>query len=132
MTRRERGFSLLEILVAFVILALAMGVIMRLFSGALGNIGRAEHHAHAVAVAASVLAGLGVETPLAEGELSGDDGQGYRWQARISRYAEASAALDAAAMPTLLYQVDLTVRWGETDDREPGLQLTTLRAAPKS
>jgi len=131
MARRERGFSLLEILVAFVILALAMGVIMRIFSGALNNIGTVDHHAHAVLVAESVLDSLGVETPLTEGELAGEDGQGYRWHALVSRYVDANAVLDDLSNPLILYQIALDVNWGAEGTNAPGLHLTTLRAAPK-
>lgn len=129
--RRERGFSLLEILVAFVILALALGVIMRIFSGALNNIGSADHHAHAILVADSVLDSLGVEAALSEGEQSGEDGQGYRWHALVSRYVDAGAVLDDQSNPVILYQIALEVNWGDEGSNAPGLHLTTLRAVPK-
>jgi general secretion pathway protein I len=131
MSRRELGFSLLEILVAFVILALAMGVIMRIFSGALNNIGTADHHAHAALVAESVLDSLGVETPLTEGEQSGDDGQGYRWHALISRYVDQGAVLEDQSNPVVLYQIALDVNWGAEGTNVTGLHLTTLRTAVK-
>lgn len=130
MRRRESGFSLLEVLVAFVILSLSLGVIMRLFSDSLRNIGSAERGTHAVAVAESALASMGVETPLSEGEAGGEDAQGYRWRAQISRYADDAAILENQTAPAL-YQIDLTVTRGEATDVRPLLTLTTLRTAPR-
>jgi general secretion pathway protein I len=131
MMRREQGFSLLEILVAFIIMALALGIIMRIFSGALNNIGTADHHAHAALVAKSVLDSLGIETPLAEGELSGDDGQGYSWHALVSRYVDPNVVLDDQSNPVVLYQIVLDVSWNPEGTNTPDLHLTTLRVAPK-
>ena len=51
----HRGFSLLEVLVAFVILALVATAIFRLIGGALGNAGVAEDVSRAVLVAQSRL-----------------------------------------------------------------------------
>lgn len=67
---RLRRFFLLEILVAFVIMALALGVLMRVFSGALNSTAVAEHYAEALLVAESKLAAIGVETPLSDAETS--------------------------------------------------------------
>lgn len=123
-TSRQRGFSLLEVLVAFVILSLSLGVMMRLFSASLTNVGAAERHAHAVAVAESALAGLGVSEPLAEGGIAGPeaDNQGYRWRARVGR-RDAAPAEDTAAIR--LYQIELDV----VREEETLLTLTTLRLA---
>lgn len=130
MRRRQLGFSLLEVLVAFVILSLSLGVIMRLFSTSLRNIATTERSTHAVAVAESALAALGVETPLTEGESSGEDGQGYRWRAQVSRHAEAATVLDNPSAP-VLYQIDLSVTRDADAEHKPLLTLTTLRLAPK-
>ena len=51
-----RGFSMLEVLVAFVILALVGTALFRLFSGALNNASAADDYSRAVLVAESVLA----------------------------------------------------------------------------
>jgi len=130
MRPRQSGFSLLEILVAFVILSLSLGVIMRLFSTSLRNIATAEHSTHAVVVAESALASLGVDTPLTEGGASGDDGQGYRWEAQVSRYVDTAAVLENPAAP-VLYQIDLSVTREQDAEHKPVLTLTTLRLAPK-
>jgi general secretion pathway protein I len=84
--RRQKGFSLLEVLVAFSILALSMGVLMQIFSSGLHNVERSGHHVKAVAIAKSLLARLGRETPVLAGEQSGEFGdperpaEQYNWQ----------------------------------------------------
>ena len=128
MCRRDSGFSLLEILVAFVILALTLGVIMRLFSSGTRQIGLADRHAGAVVMAESVLAGLGTEMPLVVGELSGGDGQVYRWHVRISDYISSDEGTGVVS-PLRLLLIDLDVDWGETGKKGDGLRYTTLRVA---
>ena len=64
MRRACVGFSLLEILVAFVIMALALGVLMRVFSGPLNSTAVADHYAEARLNAESKLASIGVQPTL--------------------------------------------------------------------
>ena len=59
-----RGFSLLEVLVAFVILSLVATALFRLFSGALQNMSAADDYTKAVLVAESALATAGATQPL--------------------------------------------------------------------
>ena len=126
-----RGFSLLEVLVAFIILALALGVIMRIFSGGLGNIGVAEHYSRAVAIAESKLVAVGVESPLTEGEITGEEEQGYSWRTSVQRYQAGEQPLEEAAMPVDLYQVEVDVTWDNTATARRTLRFVTLRAAPR-
>src|SRR5205823_9786088 len=88
MRAHQRGFSLLEVLAAFVILALVGTALFRLFSGALGNATLAEEYSRATLYAESRLAAVGVEAPLKESTLQGnsDDGR-YAWTAVIAQYA---------------------------------------------
>ncbi len=122
-TRRAglRGFTLLEILVALSILAVALGAILQSFSSGLRSLGAAEAHALALMHARSQLAKVGPLIPLAPGEQSGTAGE-YEWSVSVRRFAppDGEPALDPALVP---YQLDVTVTW-------PGggrVGLTTIR-----
>jgi general secretion pathway protein I len=118
-----RGFSLLEVLVAFAILALTLGVLLNIFSGGLRNLGDGQHYTRAVLDAQSKLAEIGVSRPLAPGEISGEIDDVYRWSARISPLALSPGGL------ATLYQVDLTVKWGEASAAR-AVRLQTLKIGP--
>lgn len=126
-----RGFSLLEVLVAFIILSLALGVLMRIFSGGLGNIGAAEHYSRAVAIAESQLAAAGIESPLTEGENAGEMENGYTWRTSVRRYDADEQPLEGVVLPVDLYQVEVTVNWDHTATTPRTLRFVTLRATPR-
>lgn len=126
-----RGFSLLEVLVAFIILSLALGVLMRIFSGGLGNIGAAEHYSRAVAIAESQLAAAGIESPLTEGENAGEIENGYTWRTSVRRYDADEQPLEGVVLPVDLYQVEVTVNWDHTATTPRTLRFVTLRATPR-
>ena len=66
----SKGFTLIEVLVAFLILAFSLGALMTLFSGSLRSVRLGEDYAHATALGQAQLAlvdahgldGIGVET----------------------------------------------------------------------
>ena len=84
--RHERGFSLLEVLVAFVVLSLVATALFRLFSGALRNALAADEYSRAVLVAESVLEEAAAGT-LRESTRSGaaEDGR-MQWAVRIGPF----------------------------------------------
>jgi general secretion pathway protein I len=128
MRRAHGGFSLLEILVAFVIMAMALGVIMRVFSGSLNNVEAARRHAQAVLIAESRLAALGVETPLTDGETHGELAGDYRWRSRVWRQADSGAATPEGASGPSLYQIEVSVDWPATPNKRGQVRLVSLRA----
>lgn len=127
MKRASRGFSLLEVLVAFVILALVLAVLMRIFSGALRNIGAAEGYSRAVALAESKLAAIGVDTPLAEG-VTADTESDYSWRTAVRR-EETGAQPVEGGQRVELYRIEVTVTWGAAAAAR-SVRFVTLRAAP--
>ena len=136
LTTPAAGFSLLEVLAAFVILALVGTALFRLFSGALGNATLADEYSRATLYAESRLAAVSVEAPLKESTLQGnsDDGR-YVWTAVITPYTapDSTPGFDSAAtaMTVRLWKLAVTVTWPGTAGGERSVALSTMRLAGK-
>ena len=127
--RREHasssGFTLLEVLVALVIFALAFGVLAQIMQTGLRQSAGAQSVAAATLLARSELARVGVEMPLQVGRAEGQTEDGMRWQTEIEVVEGPDEDQSLA-----LYQVQVTVAWGSSPAEQ--LSLTTLRAGPPS
>lgn len=136
MLKHKRGFSLLEVLVAFVILGLVLGTLMQIFSGGLRNVSRAGEFQRAVMLAQSKLASVGIEMPLAEGQSNGDFDTNFRWQVSIRPYQDSEmepaeqTGVPKAILPVTLLEVEVRVQWGELEQAR-NVSLKTLRLANK-
>ena len=80
----ESGFTLLEVLVAFAVLAVMIVPILQVFGGGLGSTETARAYSTAALLARSRLAEVGAEEALEEGETTGAF-EGYQWRRTISR-----------------------------------------------
>ena len=103
------GFTLLEVLVAFIIAALAVGALLEGAAGGLRNARVAAHTQEAVARAQSRLAA--VSAALQAGEQSGDDGGGFLWRASVVPGAAVVVPRQQGAERTVLYAVTVVVSW---------------------
>ena len=124
-----RGMTLIEVLVAFIVLSVTMAVIMQIFSGGMRNARLAESYSRAVFLAESKMAAVGLERPLALGEESGQVGSDMQWRVSVSP-AEDDATTNAQLMPVRLYQVRVAAAWGE-DGRQRQVELVTFRLGPR-
>ena len=126
-----RGFSLIEVLAAFVILALVGTSLFRLFSGALGNAGAADDYSRAILVAESALAEAAGQVPLREGALQGTADEGrITWTARVQAYpaaANADAGQAASLMAIRLWQIVADVTFQGGDGKPRAFSLATAR-----
>ena len=131
-SRTQRGYTLIEVIVAFALLAGALTLLLGTLSGALrqvrwsGDAGRAALHAQ------SLLDQVGVGEPLRPGMRSGefDDGR-YRWTLVVARWTDPALPAGVPRDPNAsqLLELELGVQWGEGGPRER-LQLRTLRLQP--
>lgn len=135
MATAQRGFTLLEVLVAFTLLALFFGVLFQVFAGGLAVTRGGESQSRAVLLAKSKLAEIGVDHRTGPGSHSGvfergaSEGPRYRWRAELARYSEDH--LGRADRGELVpYRVDLEVIWN-TDRGEQSLNLSSLVLRPK-
>ncbi|MDZ7808877.1 MAG: type II secretion system protein [Arhodomonas sp.] len=77
--RHQGGFSLLELLVAFTIMAVALTVVLQAISGGLRNTAVAEDYARALQIAERQLTLAEAASPVPEGSEEGTVGERCRW-----------------------------------------------------
>lgn len=82
--RGERGFALVEILVAFVVLALGLGTISAGIAVAMRSDGRSQTSRVALRLAQSRLETAGIVRPLVAGRSEGLMVPNYRWQETVT------------------------------------------------
>ncbi|GGO80152.1 hypothetical protein GCM10011348_16220 [Marinobacterium nitratireducens] len=124
MSRRERqeGFTLLEVLVAFLILSLALGVILQIFSLAMRTTGSATAKQQALLLAESRMAELTSMQEIGSGRDEGRFDDRFSWVSHIERYEFPDQQVDFETF-LVPYRIDVTVEW----DRNQELTLSTLR-----
>jgi general secretion pathway protein I len=127
----SRGFTLLELLLAFLVFALSFATVLEILSGSMRNTVRARQHTEAALTAQSVMDMVGVEIPLEPGTgMNGQSGD-YSWEIFVSEYASTTGDAGSAELSELtgidLMQVDLDVSWGEPP-RDQSRRFSTLKA----
>jgi len=129
--RRQRGFTLLEVLVAFIVFVLIFSAVLEALGMAMRNTRRSAEVSEAALWAQSKLDALGTIEELEDGSDSGEFNARYRWQLDVSKQEVARTdGLSADSFPVELYRVDLTVSWGDRN-RQVEQHFVTLRSKLK-
>jgi len=120
---RQAGFSLLEVVVAFAILALSLGLLIRIFSQALNTTALSGDYSRAATLAEARLNSVGVDIPIEPGSHSGESEQGLSWEVTIKPYELGDVAWEPVLEPLL---VTSSVYWNDARGRRQ-VVLSTLR-----
>ena len=129
---KQKGFSLLEILIAFSILAISLGILLKIFSSGINTALVSEDYTAAVQIAESLMAKTGLESPLQAGEDSGTENEKYEWQVLVTPYLFNPDNLDEMSITTTLFKVKVVVNWDIEKTKRRQIELTTLKLVNKT
>lgn len=141
---RHKGFSLLEVLVAFGIMAVALTIVLRIFGSGVNVALNSEDYTIAVQIAESLMARTGTEIPLNVGEITGVEIDKYEWSVTIQPVPTPAFALMQAGSssqrfnmqpsasaeeehPLQMVSVQVLVSWGDENERRRVLELKTIK-----
>lgn len=116
---RQRGLSLIELLVAFTIMAMAIGMLYRAAGGSVRSVGDAEAYQRALLLADSLVQSRDAVPP--GGIDESGTSAGFAWRVRSEPYATTQPSPPA----TPLQQVWFSVSWSERDTPKR-LEFSTL------
>ena len=129
MRARSRGFTLIEVIVAFVLLSLVLATGFEIFSTGLRRAGDLDGYSRAIVVAQSKLASVGLDQPLQAGAVEGDSEDGRtHWVLDMQPVEDEIAPGQPQPGPGtyMLYRVRATVTWPGPNDRPRTYSLSTL------
>ncbi len=128
---RGRGFTLLELLLAFVVFALSFATVLEILSGSMRNTVRARHDSEAALTAQSLMDQVGLEIPLEAGTSANGEFDEYEWEIDIFNYSapgENARSVELAELTGIeLLEVDLAISWGDPP-RQQTRYFSTIRA----
>lgn len=122
--QQARGFTLLEVLIAFAILALALTALMQTFGSGMRGVEASERHMTAALMARSLLERVGHDIPLEPGEIKGASGM-FAWTVSV-RPAASTDRQTSDKLTVIPYAVAVTVAW----HGGRGVTLESYRLAP--
>jgi len=137
------GFTLLEVMVALVVLGVGLVTVIQLFSGALSSVERAFRHTQVAFLALEKLDEVLADTELAPGEGEGsfpEPFEDYRWRVSVAEVEEEAADEEAEEEKTgkaeakevvarqLRVEVEVLWQMGDEAGRQGRFKLVTLKS----
>lgn len=131
--KKQSGFTILEVLVSFVIATLLLSVILSGFGSGMNNLLRTDRQAMAALIAQSRLAEIGVITPLQVGSYQGSDKYmpEFSWQIEV-KPLEWGYRDRLANVGSTMFLVNVTVSWSTSSKVVQVIDLTTLRISTEA
>ena len=133
MTRRPRGFTLIEVVVAFTMLALVFAVGLEIFSSGMSRAVDLDLDSQALAIAQSKIAAAGTEEVPKEGVTQGEsDDRRFHWSTTITKSEDGQDPAKPLQGPYVLYRIDTRVDWRTDAGRDRNVALSTLLLGPRT
>jgi general secretion pathway protein I len=126
--RKQQGFSLLEVLVAFSIFALSLGVIFQIYSTGARATMLSDEYTRAIIIAQSRLASIGLEETSDVGEFTGLENNKYQWIARVSSTEDEDSMLETN-FKIVKRKVEVEIVW-DSRGKSRSIKLNTIKLIP--
>ena len=110
--RQARGFSLLEVIAAILLLAITFGALMEVAGGSIRLSQNAAQYTQAALWARSLLDTRFALDPIQPGVTEGRFDDHYRWRLQVTPWVAPGVAPAANANAMQMYQLNLDVMWG--------------------
>ena len=124
---RHSGFTLIEVVVAFVMLALVLATSFQIFSTGMQRAGDLEDYSHALVIAQSQLASSSIGDSFEEGVTSGESqDRRFRWSTSIAAFDDGTEPAKRVLASFYSVRIAVRVSWQSAPDRERHLDLSTL------
>ncbi|QRN53286.1 type IV pilus modification PilV family protein [Dyella caseinilytica] len=124
--RHARGFSLLEVIAAILLLAITFGALMEVAGGSIRLSQSAAQYTQAALWARSLLDTRFALDPLQAGVTEGHFDDHYRWRLQVTPWVAPGVTPAANANAMQMYQLNLDVMWG-SEPFEHKAHFSTLR-----
>lgn len=127
---RNRGFTLIEIVVAMAILGVGLIVIIELFSGGL-RLGRiSEEYTQAIGLARMKLEEISLAEQLREGSEKGEFNKDFRWQVGVKKVDLLLVEKGLEFKPPVeFYQIKVNITW-KSGYKERSTEIESYRTIP--
>jgi general secretion pathway protein I len=126
-TKREAGFTLIEVVVAFVLLALVLSTSFQIFSTGMQRAGDLEDYSRALVVAQSQIAQASVGENFDEGQSAGQSEDGrFRWAMSVAAFDDGTDPAKQILASFRPIRIAVRVAWQSGAGSERQLDLATL------
>jgi len=125
------GFTLLEVLLAFLVFTLSFATLLEIMSGSIRSTIRAKEYTEAALIAQSVMDQVGLDIPVEQGASASGESGDHHWELDIGVYEAGPENAHSVELGELtgveLLQIDLVVSTGEPP-RDKSHYFSTVRA----
>lgn len=128
----SRGFTLLEVMLAFVIFAISFATVLEIMGASMRSVSRASDDTEVALLAQSVMDLVGTEIPVEEAQYDGTSMEQYNWRLDIFPYdisdEQALATPELAELSGIdLYWIDLEITW-QSGRRDRDMRFSTIKS----
>ena len=125
--KREAGFTLIEVVVAFVMLTLVLATSFQIFSTGMQRAGDLQDYSRALVIAQSQLAQSSVGETFEEGDTAGEsEDRRFRWILSVSTFDDGTDPTKRVLNSFYSVRIAVRVSWQSGSSQDRHLDLATL------
>ncbi len=127
--KRSSGFTLIEVIASFTILAMTFMVVLEILSNSSTNTIKSSERTQISLLAQSKMDEVGILIPVEEGSFSGDFDDQRSWYINIEPYeVDYDGNVEMSFAPVELFKVTLSITWFDGRGEQRNAYFTTLKA----